>query len=500
MTELTLSKKIGYGLGHVLNDLCASMWFTYLLLFFHQVLYFDNNYSGIILLVGQVADGLSTTLVGGLCDKPDNFWLCRRYGQKKSWHLVGTICVLVSFPFIFLPCIGCSNSDEWAQLIYYSAFAVIFQFGWASVQISHLALIPVLTDCQNERTGLTAIRYSMTVVSNITVFLIAWAFFGMSGHSVLTPEDVSSFRNIMLAVIGLGSCTSLLFHLIVHEPVSEIPSGYQEINGETVTPSDLIQPMSLSDWFKEPQFYQIAGVYMSTRLFVNLSQAYIPLYLQESLELDSKYVAIVPLVMYCSSFVTSGFMKVLNHKAGRKMSYTLGAVVGMVAAGWVYYGGEDEHGGAYKFFKQYGIFFAGAMFGAAGSAVLITSLSLTAELIGPNTESAGFVYGAMSFTDKVSNGLAVMVIQHFIPCIKCCALCKWYFRDVLFFATGGAALLALAFLFTLIPSTVGSRRRDRVESSGRGLIAWVNGFKGGDGDGENQPLLRGEDPRGNSYS
>ena len=29
--------QLGYGLGHVLNDLCASMWFTYLLLFYHKV-------------------------------------------------------------------------------------------------------------------------------------------------------------------------------------------------------------------------------------------------------------------------------------------------------------------------------------------------------------------------------------------------------------------------------------------------------------------------------
>ena len=29
--------KLGYGMGHILNDLCASMWFTYLLLFFHKV-------------------------------------------------------------------------------------------------------------------------------------------------------------------------------------------------------------------------------------------------------------------------------------------------------------------------------------------------------------------------------------------------------------------------------------------------------------------------------
>ena len=40
-------------LGHILNDMCASMWFSYLLLFFHKVLQFDNALSGVILLIGK---------------------------------------------------------------------------------------------------------------------------------------------------------------------------------------------------------------------------------------------------------------------------------------------------------------------------------------------------------------------------------------------------------------------------------------------------------------
>ena len=51
---LTLRTKIGYGVGHVLNDLCSAMWFTYLLIFFHHILRFNNTLSGIILLIGQV--------------------------------------------------------------------------------------------------------------------------------------------------------------------------------------------------------------------------------------------------------------------------------------------------------------------------------------------------------------------------------------------------------------------------------------------------------------
>lgn len=43
--------------------------------------------------------------------------------------------------------------------------------------------------------------------------------------------------------------------------------------------------------------------------------------------------------------------------------------------------------------------------------MLVTSLGITADLIGPNTESGAFVYGANSFTDKLSNGIAVSIIQ-----------------------------------------------------------------------------------------
>lgn len=60
-----------------------------------------------------------------------------------------------AFPFIFSPC---QQGERDAQIFYYSMFVIIFQFGWASVQISHLSLIPELTPNEHDRTKLTAIR------------------------------------------------------------------------------------------------------------------------------------------------------------------------------------------------------------------------------------------------------------------------------------------------------------------------------------------------------
>ena len=64
----------------------------------------------------------------------------------------------MTFPFLFIDCITCSNASNWAKFVYFAPFVVIFQFGWATTQVSHLALIPELTSCESERVELNARR------------------------------------------------------------------------------------------------------------------------------------------------------------------------------------------------------------------------------------------------------------------------------------------------------------------------------------------------------
>jgi len=152
--HLPFPRKLAYGVGHVFNDMCASMWFTYLLIFYHKVVFIQNPYADFLLLIGQIADAMATPVVGFLCDKT-RF----RYGRRKIWHLAGTIMVAVSFFFFWHHCLPCNSSTPlgW-KLLYFAVPIVIFQFGWASVQISHLALILELTENESECVGLNAIR------------------------------------------------------------------------------------------------------------------------------------------------------------------------------------------------------------------------------------------------------------------------------------------------------------------------------------------------------
>lgn len=92
--RLTIMTSLAYGVGHVLNDVCASMWFSYTLLFLHSVLGMPGTHAGAILMLGQVIDALATPLVGMLADRPLRGPLAK-YGRRKLCHLIGIHSVII---------------------------------------------------------------------------------------------------------------------------------------------------------------------------------------------------------------------------------------------------------------------------------------------------------------------------------------------------------------------------------------------------------------------
>lgn len=418
-----------YGVGHVLNDVCASMWFTYLLVFFNLVLEFDSGKTGLLLLIGQVADAISTPFVGYHSDHSEECW-CSQYGRRKVWHLVGTLFVIGSFPFIFAPCIASTTRNDWGQIFYYSMFIIIFQFGWAAVQISHLSLIPELTPNENDRTKLTVVRYSSTVISNLLVYIITWTVLHLNnGESTkIGPGDEYKFQHIVWIILSVGIICSALFHIFInemHTDVTYIQSGHLRSSARELLSNILI--------------YQVAVVYMSSRLFVNLTQVFIPLYLHETLDMSASSLALIPLIMFIGSLFTSLQLERLNRFLGRRLTFFIGSLLGFIACIWIHY--EEENA-----FRSYCIYIIALLIGSCGSIVLITSIGATTDFIGEKTGSGAFVYGIMSFTDKLANGIAVIIIQN----LHQGNTNLYFYRDILSYVCGGALLLGTLIIMSLI--------------------------------------------------
>ncbi|KFW66351.1 Major facilitator superfamily domain-containing protein 12, partial [Pygoscelis adeliae] len=351
----------------------------------------------------------------------------------------GTTCVLVSFPFIFNPCLGCKeNTPQWAAFIYYLPFIVIFQFGWAATQISHLSLIPELVTSDHEKVELTAFRgLALGAPSRAARDTLGAEVDQPDRTEHLGIQDVPIFRNLSLIVVVLGAVFSLIFHLGTKEkpyPPGSLPQPEESTPLLQKEPMSPPRPLLIwKDWLLEPAFYQVAVLYMSTRLIVNLSQTYIAMYLTNSLLLPKKYIATIPLVMYISGFLSSFLMKPVNKWIGRNLTYFVGILVILAFASWVTLAGQM---GA----EIYG---AAVLLGAGSATILVTSLSMTADLIGTNTVHLLLPAG----TDRGSApGHQATSLPS--PCRTelCCPACISFYHWVMVLVTGGIAIAAIASL------------------------------------------------------
>lgn len=79
-STLKFFEKIGFSLGHIYNDLCAGVWFSYTLLFMQGVLQMPGPQAGALVMLGQIGDAIATPIVGVLTD---------RFSTKRKWHIFG---------------------------------------------------------------------------------------------------------------------------------------------------------------------------------------------------------------------------------------------------------------------------------------------------------------------------------------------------------------------------------------------------------------------------
>ncbi|CAH2254801.1 jg15383 [Pararge aegeria aegeria] len=439
-----VNQNLLYGLGHMYNDLCAAMWFSYMMLFFQAVLEMRAVVAGAMLLLGQVVDALATPVVGVLADK---------YSTKKFWHLIGCAVVTCTFPLLFIRCWGCRpgvNTEylSWWMPFYYAILVIFFQIGWAVVQISHLAIIPSITDNLQIRSELTSIRYMASVISSLTVYFITWIVLRATNYSTfIGPSDDYKFRDVSLIISSIGIASSIIFHVFfkLKPPIEEIKP---KENGRSVEAGEkdstiLSAKSKIMHFLQMPLLYQTSLLYVFSRLYWALSLVYVPLFLEERLSVNpnaaegSELVASVPLVLYISSLFFSFLLKSNINKLGHQVAYLIGSFLSLVSCMWIALAINPEA-------NVVQIYLVATLIGAGSSITLVSSLCVTADLIGPHSHQGALIYSIVTFADKLVTGIAVVAIENY----KCddALDCPQYYRGVLTYACGGSAVLGILSL------------------------------------------------------
>ncbi|KAG9451124.1 hypothetical protein H6P81_011089 [Aristolochia fimbriata] len=375
-----------YGVGHMLNDVTSACWFTYLLLFLTEIGLTPRD-AATVMLSGQIADAFATILAGELLD---------RFGHFKFCHAAGSVLVAISFSSVFGGCLPCKifrAQSAALQTIGYSFFAAIFNVGWAATQVSHMSMVNCITLNPTSRVVLASCRNACTMVANLGLYAIAFAIFNL--FSVRTSIDIENqYRWIAYLSILFGCCFVGIFLVGTKEP-----SLKQHIQSKNC------QRISWKFWFKKVLYYQVAIVYVLTRIVANVSQALLTFYVINDLRMSQSSKAVVPAIIYICSFGVSITLQEMRWSGRRlKAFFTFGAVLWTFSGAGILFLSSNLSSLMYLLAISIGV---------ANALMTVTGVSMQSFLVGKELYGSAFVYASLGFLDKVSCGLALYVLESY---------------------------------------------------------------------------------------
>ncbi|OAY64083.1 Major facilitator superfamily domain-containing protein 12, partial [Ananas comosus] len=377
---------LSYGSGHMLNDITSACWFTYLLLFLTDIGLSPRD-AAVVMLSGQTADAFTTIFAGELID---------RFGHFKLWHAGGSILVAISFSSVFGGCVPCKvlrTDSSVLETVGYSTFAAIFNVGWAVTQVSHMSMVNCITLNPTSRVALASCRNAFTMIANLSLYAIALAVFS-AYNTMQSISIVIQYRWIAYLSIFIGCCFVCVFLLGTKEP--ELKKQIQCKN---------LSRISWAHWFKKVLYYQVAVVYMLTRLVTNVSQALLAFYVINDLEMNRSSKAVVPAIIYISSFIVSIILQETRWTSLRlKTFFTAGAILWVVSGAGIFVLPSKLHDIMYVL---------SIIIGVANALMTVTGISMESILVGEDLNGCAFVYGSLSFLDKLSCGLALYALESY---------------------------------------------------------------------------------------
>lgn len=164
---LNIKQRLSCGVGHVFNDLFRHLYMSFEIVFLMQVVELPAFQAGMILLITQIVEAFFSLLIGYLCDRVDIPLISKRMGRRKSWHLVGTLLMALTLPFLYNKCLLCSNHKTvgWAQFAYYVSISVAGNVSFSVVEINHLSVISAVARTLQEGMAVNAIRFGISYLT-----------------------------------------------------------------------------------------------------------------------------------------------------------------------------------------------------------------------------------------------------------------------------------------------------------------------------------------------
>jgi GPH family glycoside/pentoside/hexuronide:cation symporter len=155
-------KSILYSSGNFAASLAGSVFSTYVIFYYVDVLKMPAYLIGLAMGVYGIWNAINDPLLGQLSDRTRSRW-----GRRTPYILFGSIPFVLFFTFVWTPPVGLIGGNITAMLIYFICIVFLFDLLYTLVIINWTSLFPEMYKTQEERTRVSVYRQVFGIVGNI---------------------------------------------------------------------------------------------------------------------------------------------------------------------------------------------------------------------------------------------------------------------------------------------------------------------------------------------
>ena len=301
--KLPLTTKLAYGAGDLGPAIVAGVNGFFIFDFLINVAGLRPAAAGSVFLVAKIWDAVNDPVVGWLTDKTVTRW-----GRRRPWLLFAAIPFGLAF---FLHWIVPPLS-EGAKFWYYLVVGLLLDTAITAVNVPYVSLTPELTHDYDERTSLTSVRMSFSILGSV----LAVFFHTQIVSAFDDPYTGNAVSAGVWAFFLITPCFITFF-------------GTREPE-HTATPAASEGPGFLDGlWiaFSNRAFILVTVIYMLSWLTIQFVQNNLFIYVKDWVKMDTRVFGFVLLALQFSGFVWVLIWTRVCERIGKQNIYYLGGAV-----------------------------------------------------------------------------------------------------------------------------------------------------------------------------
>ena len=190
--KLSLTEKIGYGLGDMASNFYMGFFGLFLLYYYTDVFGISPAAAATMLLVTKIIDAISDPAMGLIADRTNTRW-----GKYRPYLLWVAIPYALLGYLLFL---GPELSATGKLIFAYISYSLVM-LAYTAINVPYSALLAVISPSAEERTKATQFRFVFASLGTLTVGVLATPLVGWLGGN----DELLGFRLtiVLFAVLSV---------------------------------------------------------------------------------------------------------------------------------------------------------------------------------------------------------------------------------------------------------------------------------------------------------